>query len=66
MYSVKQSTTTQYILSSYLQCERLNYMLHDLIKTLSKEHKSDWPLHLPSLVFAYTAHNGLPALWIDV
>ena len=28
-------------------------MLHDLLKTLGKEQKANWPLHLPSLVFAY-------------
>ena len=30
-------------------------MLHDLLKTLDKEQKAKWPLHLPSLVFAYNA-----------
>ena len=30
-------------------------MLHDLLKTLNKEQKANWPLHLPSLVFAYKA-----------
>ena len=30
-------------------------MLHDLLKTLDKEQKTNWPLHLPSLVFAYNA-----------
>ena len=30
-------------------------MLHDLLKTLDKEQKSNWPLHLSSLVFAYNA-----------
>ena len=36
-------------------CERFNYMLHDLLKTVDKEQKSNWPLHLSSLVFAYNA-----------
>ena len=35
-------------------CERFNHTLLDLIKTLPKEHKASWPLHIPSLVFAYT------------
>ena len=30
-------------------------MLHDLLKTLDKEQKANWPLHLTSLVFAYNA-----------
>ena len=30
-------------------------MLHDLLKTLDKEQKPNWPLHLSSLVFAYNA-----------
>ena len=30
-------------------------MLHDLLKTLDKEQKGNWPLHLSSLVFAYNA-----------
>ena len=34
-------------------------MLHDLLKTLDKEQKTNCPFHLPSLVFAYNAtlHN---------
>ena len=32
-------------------------MLHNLLKTLDKEQKANWPLHLSSLVFAY---NALP------
>ena len=30
-------------------------MLHDLLKTLDKEQRANWPLHLSSLVFAYNA-----------
>ena len=30
-------------------------MLHDLLKTLDKQQKANWPLHLSSLVFAYNA-----------
>ena len=30
-------------------------MLHDLLKTVDKEQKANWPLHLSSLLFAYNA-----------
>ena len=29
--------------------------LFDLLRTLSKEQKADWPVYIPSLVFAYNA-----------
>ena len=35
--------------------ERLNHTLIGLLKSLPKEQKSNWPLHLPSPVFAYNA-----------
>ena len=35
--------------------ERLNHTLIGLLKSLPKEQKSNWPLHLPLLVFAYNA-----------
>ena len=30
-------------------------MPHDLLKTLDKEQKANWPLHSSSLVFTYNA-----------
>ena len=33
--------------------KRFNCTLLDLIKNLPKEQKANWPLHIPSLVFAY-------------
>ena len=30
-------------------------MLYNLLKTLDKDQKANWPLHLSSLVFAYNA-----------
>ena len=33
--------------------ERFNCTLLDLIKTLPKEQKANWPLHILSLVFTY-------------
>ena len=55
MYRVKQLTTTPYNPCGNSTCEMFNCMLHDLLKTLDKEQKAKWPLHLPSLVFAYNA-----------
>ena len=55
MYSVKESTTTPYNPHGNSTCERFNCTLHDLLKTLDKEQKANWLLHLSSLVFAYNA-----------
>ena len=55
MYGVEQSTTTPYNPCGNAPMERLNHTLIGLLKSLPKEQKSNWPLHLPSLVFAYNA-----------
>ena len=55
MYGVEQSSTTPYNLHGNAPMERLNHTLIGLFKSLSKEQKSNWPLHLPLLVFAYNA-----------
>ena len=55
MYGVEQSTTMPYNPHGNSNCERFNHMLHDLLKTLDKEQKVNWYLHLSSLVFAYNA-----------
>ena len=55
MYGVEQSTTMPYNLHGNALTERLNLTLIGLLKSLPKEQKSNWPLHLPSLVFAYNA-----------
>ena len=55
MYRVRQSITTPYNPPGNSTCERFNCMLHDLLKTLDKEQKANWPVHLSSLVFAYNA-----------
>ena len=36
-------------------CEWFNHTLLGLLQSLLKEQKSCWPLHVPSLVFAYNA-----------
>ena len=55
MYGVEQSTTMPYNPCGNASTERLNHTLIGLLKSLPKEQKSNWPLHLPSLVFAYNA-----------
>ena len=55
MYRVEQSTTTPYNPHGNAPTERMNRTLINLLKSLPKEQKSNWPLHLPSLVFAYNA-----------
>ena len=55
MYGVEQSTTTPYNPCGNAPTERMNHTLINLLKSLPKEQKSNWPLHLPSLVFAYNA-----------
>ena len=55
MYGVEQSTTMPYNPCGNAPTERMNHTLINLLKSLPKEQKSNWPLHLPSLVFAYNA-----------
>ena len=55
MYGVEQSTTMPYNLHGNAPMERMNHTLINLLKSLPKEQKSNWSLHLPSLVFAYNA-----------
>ena len=59
MHSIKQSTTMPYTPCGNSICEQFNCTLLNLLKTLPKEQKSYWHLHVPSLVFAYnaTSHN---------
>ena len=44
-----------YNLCGNATCAGLMYTLIDLLKSLLKEQKCNWPLHLPLLVFAYNA-----------
>ena len=55
LYGIEQSTNTSYNPHGNAQCEWFNCTMIGLLTYLSKEHKDNWPLHLPSLVFAYNA-----------
>ena len=55
MYGVEQYLTCPYKPQGNAQCERFNQTLFDLLHTLSKEQKANWPVYIPSLVFAYNA-----------
>ena len=46
LHGGKQSTTMPYNSHGNSTCEKFNHMLHDLLKTLDKEQKLNWPLHL--------------------
>ena len=51
MYGVQQLTTTPCNSLGNSICERFNCTLLNLIKTLPKDHKTNWPTYIPSLVF---------------
>ena len=56
MYGIHQSTTTPYNLhTAMLSVNDFNHTLFGLMKTLDSEQKPNWPVYLPSLVFAYNA-----------
>ena len=55
MYRIEQSTTMPYNLCGNAPTERSNCTLIGLLKSLSKEQKCNWPLHLTLLVFVYNA-----------
>ena len=55
IYGVKQSTTTPYNPYGNSPCKRLNCTLQNLLKTLPKDQKPNWPAHLSALVFVYNA-----------
>ena len=53
MYGTEQLTTMPYNPHWNAPTERLNCTLIGLLKSLPKEEKSNWPLQIPLLVFAY-------------
>ena len=55
MYGVEKSIIMPYNPHGNAPMERLIHTLIDQLKSLHKEQKSNWPLHLASLVFAYNA-----------
>ena len=55
MYGVNQSFTCLHNPQTNAQYEHFNHTMFGLLRTLSKEQKADWPVHLTALVFAYNA-----------
>ena len=55
MHGVGQSTTTLYNLRGNSQCKWFNRTVFGLMRTLNSEQKLNWPVYLPSLVYAYNA-----------
>ena len=55
MYNTKQSMSTPYNPDRNFICEKFNCTLLGLLQSLPKKQRSCWPLHVPSLVFAYNA-----------
>ena len=55
MYGVECTMTAPYNPRGSSQCERFNRTMFNLLKTLNKEQKSDWPAHLSTMTFAYNA-----------
>ena len=53
MYSIQQSTTTLYNPRGNTLCKWFNCTLFGLMRTLTEEQKPNWPVYLPSLVYAY-------------
>ena len=55
MYNIKQSTSIPCNLHRNSQCERFNCKLQDLLRTLLKEQKKNWPLDPLRLILACNA-----------
>ena len=70
MYGIHQSTTTPYNPHGNALCKWFNCTLFGLMKTLTEDQKPNWPVYLPSLIYAYNvtphASTGFPAIWTYV
>ena len=55
LYGIRQSTMTPYNPGGNSQCKRFNRTLFGLMHSLDQEQKPNWPIYLPSLVYAYNA-----------
>ena len=55
MYGIRQPTTMPYNPHGNSQCEHFNRTLFGLMWSLDQGQKPNWPVYLPSLVFAYNA-----------
>ena len=53
MYGIEQYFTSPYNPCGNTFYEHFNCTLFSLLKTLKAEEKTDWPSHLPALVFGY-------------
>ena len=60
LYGIRQSKTTPYHPIGNSQCERYNRTLHDLLKTLEKDKKVNWPNYIQELTAIYncTPHSS--------
>ena len=52
MTGIKQSTSTPYNPCGNSQCKCFNRTLFGLMGSLDQEQKPNWPIYLPSLVYA--------------
>ena len=55
MYGIMKSTTTPFNPHGNLQCKCFNRTLFSFMHSLDQEQKPNWPIYLPSLVYAYNA-----------